>query len=74
MKLLFIYTEYIYLEHETNLNFKIMKKLKNEKLSINKFQIARIKNPSAIFGGNGDDPITPAIKTDVPKDKDKDKN
>ena len=33
-----------------------MKKNQNQKLTINKFQIAKISNPQFIIGGNDDDP------------------
>ncbi len=40
-----------------NVNYNIMKKIKEQKLGIKKFQIAKINNPSVINGGdynNGD--------------------
>lgn len=40
-----------------------MKKQTQNKLSLKKFQIARISNPQSIIGGDANDPLTPFNKT-----------
>lgn len=37
-----------------------------ENLSIEKFQISKIKNSNIIMGGNADDPLTPSVRTKPP--------